>query len=143
MYNKKVNKSNKSHLKSLKLCYTTIGGEKMTDKQEIAINTFIKTGDSFNSLLKAGYKESFAKKHCNSFFNKAEITEYIENTLEKKATGDSNVPAEIASYLTRVMRGEEDDSSITQRMKAAELLCKHYADNQEVTDKPVIIRDDL
>ena len=44
-----------------------------------------------------------------------------------------------------VMRGEDDGANLTQRMKAAELLCKHYnSDSNNKNDNiPIIIKDNI
>lgn len=52
---------------------------------------------------------------------------------------------EVMAYLTQVMRGEGEEISIKDRMKAAELLARKYTcvDEKEQKDYPVVIKDDV
>ena len=120
----------------------------MNKRQEMAINFFIETGDSLNSLIKAGYSEKYAQSKENTYFNNPDIINYLDKKLNNNTqdtTPKKDIPTEIASYLTMVMRGEDDGANLTQRMKAAELLCKHYnSDNNNKNDNiPIIIKDNI
>ncbi len=120
----------------------------MNKRQEMAINFFIETGDSLNSLINAGYSEKYAQSKENTYFNNPDIINYIDKKLNNNAqdtTPKKDIPTEIASYLTMVMRGEDDGANLTQRMKAAELLCKHYnSDSNNKNDNiPIIIKDNI
>lgn len=115
----------------------------LNKKQKIAANYYIKTKNKYESLLKAGYSEKYANK-CDLFFEKEKIKEYIRKEETSQKPDPTN---EIISYLTKVMRGEETDATATQRIKAAEMLSKHYGLDKEKQkeDKviPVIIYDDI
>lgn len=122
----------------------------MNSRQETAIKLFIETGDSFNSLINAGYSKKYAQNKKDTYFNNPDIIDYINkkinnNNIQSNSLEQKDIPTEIASYLTMVMRGEDDGSNLTQRMKAAELLCKHYNnDTKDTKDNvPIIIKDNI
>lgn len=136
----------------------------MTDRQKKAADLFAEGSDGYTALVNAGYSEKYAKAY-NSFFNKNEIREYIEQRIMEKSCG--NQSDEVIQYLFRVMRGEEKETELvkgknekgeavydavespmsgTLRMKAAELLCKRYGlykEKPEGIGSSVVIREDM
>ena len=110
----------------------------LNNKQKMAADIYIETGDKALALKKAGYKQT-----SEYIFNNDEMNKYINRVKEDKI----NPTNEIISYLTKVMRGEEADATATQRIKAAEMLSKHYGldkeRKKEETALPVVIYDDI
>lgn len=110
----------------------------LNKKQKIAADIYIETGNRELALEKAGYNKKSAY-----IFDNDKMQEYISKKKEDK----NNPTGEIISYLTKVMRGEEADATATQRIKAAEMLSKHYGLDKEKQkeDKtvPVVIYDDI
>ena len=124
----------------------------MNDRQKNAADIFIETGDGRQALKDAGYSDDYAKKY-KSFFEKEDVQAYIKEKIRPAVTDEETPDSpseEIIDYLKRVMRGEEDTNS-TQRMKAAEILCRHYGinkenkteDDEEEIPRPVVICDDV
>ncbi len=124
----------------------------MNNRQKKAADIFIVTGDGRQALKKAGYSDDYAKKY-KAFFEKEDVQAYIKGKIRPIVTDEEeNSPSEeIIEYLKRVMRGDEDTNP-TQRMKAAEILCRHYGINKEnktengeeaEMPRPVVICDDV
>ncbi|MDO4300363.1 MAG: terminase small subunit [Clostridia bacterium] len=118
----------------------------MNTRQKAAADYYLETGDGYTALIKAGYSKGYAKNYI-TFFKKQSIQKYLSKILESEKTNkDTPLLNEIVDYLTGVMRGE-DDSSSSQRMKAAELLYKLHGLNKEnsaeANDSPVVICDNI
>lgn len=121
----------------------------MNDRQKKATDIFLCTGDGKGALIEAGYSEKFAKRY-ESFFEKEEMQSYIKERISPVVVEADSPSDEIIEYLKKVMRGEEDTNP-TQRMKAAEILCRHYGLNKENKDdasdediqRPVVIYEDI
>ena len=124
----------------------------MNERQKKAADIFINTGDGKQALKEAGYSDCYVKKY-RTFFEKEDIQAYINDKITPDVSEDKECEdpyEEIISYLKKVMRGEED-SNPTQRMKAAEILCRHYGINKENKSDaeeteipfPIVIHDDV
>ncbi len=124
----------------------------MNERQIKAADIFIATADGRQALKDAGYSDDYAKKY-KSFFEKEDVQAYIKEKIRPAVTDETEPDSpseEIIDYLKRVMRGEEDTNS-TQRMKAAEILCRHYGINkeskmdidEEEIPRPIVICDDV
>jgi phage terminase small subunit len=141
---------------------------KLNLKQQAFVDEYIKTGTAYQSAIKAGYSEKYAKSSSHKLLEnvgiKAEIDKRMEK-LKKDAIADQD---EILQYLTSVLRGEVTDqelipiqvgrgqmdveelekrSDTNARTKAAELLGKRYmmwTDKQQIeTTATVQFNDDI
>lgn len=124
----------------------------MNERQRRFAEYYIETLNAYESAIRAGYSERYAKAQSYKLLDNVGIKEHIEkrfNKLEEERVAKSN---EVLKYLTSLMRGEETeqaliglgggeqnitniDVSARERLKAAELLGKRYAlftDKQEV-----------
>lgn len=119
----------------------------MTEKQKRAADNFIETGDGIRALIKAGYSESYAKRFHKKFFEGSDTKKYITDKIKPVVVKNDTPSDEIIGYLTKVMRGEDEEMNSTQRMKAAELLWKYYSTNKECTKdidiRPIVIYEDI
>lgn len=141
---------------------------KLNLKQQAFVDEYIKTGTAYQSAIRAGYSEKYAKSSSHKLLEnvgiKAEIDKRMEK-LKKDAIADQD---EILQYLTSVLRGEITDqelipigigrgemeveslekrSDTNARTKAAELLGKRYmmwTDKQQIeTTATVQFNDDI
>lgn len=120
---------------------------RLSSKQQIFADEYIKSGNAFQSAIRAGYSKNYANKNISKLLGNVGVKTYINNRMEelkKKAIADQD---EILQYLTSVMRGEITDqelipiqvgrgemeveelekrSDTNARTKAAELLGKRY-----------------
>ncbi len=117
---------------------------KLTPKQKIFCNEYIKDFNSESAAVRAGYDEKKAKFYGDKNLHKTEIKAYIDYILAKQKTENQSHSVqknfndianadEVMKYLTDIMRGDAEnifgDNLITpkDRIKAAELLGKRYS----------------
>ncbi|MBU6112535.1 MULTISPECIES: terminase small subunit [Mammaliicoccus] len=129
---------------------------KLTRKQEMFANEYIRTGNAYQSAVNAGYSHNYAKGNVVKLLENVSVKSYIDARLEELRKESIAEQDEILQYLTSVMRGKEQDeelmlvptgdfmseverhekrADIVARTKAAELLGKRYAmwtEKQEV-----------
>ena len=103
----------------------------LTDKQLLFATEYIKTANATQAALKAGYSENSARQQGSRLLSNANVSQYIQQHMERKNKSTIATADEVLEYLTKVMNGEEKDAfgldaSITDRTKAAELLGKRH-----------------
>lgn len=104
----------------------------LTQKQKRFCEEYIKTANASASAVAAGYSKKTAGAIGAENLKKPQIAAYIKKRIdEQDATlvADSN---EILKFYTAVMRGDVKDqfgldSSLTDRLKAADSLAKRLA----------------
>lgn len=121
--------------------------EKMTRRQQLFCEEYIKDPNATQAAIKAGYAQKYAHTNASKLLQITTIKEYIKKRMEEKdkeLIADQN---EILKYLTSVLRGETDSEIVViisegegksfakrmkkapdekERLKAAELLGKRY-----------------
>lgn len=105
----------------------------LTEKQKRFADYYIETGNIYQSALKAGYSENYAKSDACKILENPSVSSYIAErmkpTEEKRiATGD-----EVMEFFTAIMRGEIRDAfdlppSLADRKDAAKELAKRTVD---------------
>lgn len=133
----------------------------MNERQKRFADEYIRTANKYQSAVRAGYSEKYAKTNAHKLLENTRVKDYVEarfKELEKQSIAEQD---EVLQYLTAVMRGEQEDeenivvpkgdyvsdvekhtkkADTAQRTKAAELLGKRYAiftDKQEVTQRNI------
>lgn len=104
----------------------------LTQKQKRFCEEYIKTANASASAVAAGYSRKTAGAIGAENLKKPKIAAYIKKRIEDQdaaMVADSN---EILKFYTAVMRGEVKDqfgldSSLTDRLKAADSLAKRLA----------------
>lgn len=112
---------------------------KLTVKQKRFADEYIISGNIYQSLVKAGYSENYAKSDGCKILDNPSVKAYIDDRMadfEREAIASQE---EVLSYLTSVMRGEQTEQVMVNggevvdvavgakdRIKAAELLGKRY-----------------
>lgn len=129
---------------------------KLTRKQQMFADEYIRTGNAYQSAVSAGYSHNYAKGNIVKLLENVSVKSYIDARLEELKKESIAEQDEILQYLTSVMRGNMTDeelmlvptgdfmseverhekrADIVARTKAAELLGKRYAmwtEKQEV-----------
>ncbi|MDW4477338.1 terminase small subunit [Staphylococcus saprophyticus] len=135
----------------------------MNERQKRFADEYIRTANAYQSAIRAGYSDMYAKNNSHKLLENKGIKAYVEarfKELEKQTIAQQD---EVLQYLTAVMRGEQEDeenivvnkgdfisdvekhtkkADTAQRTKAAELLGKRYAiftDKQEITQRNIDI----
>lgn len=104
---------------------------KLTEKERIFADEYIKTTNATQSAITAGYSEKTARSKGSQLLTKINVRQYIEAVMNERSKDTIATADEVLEYLTSVVRGEEKDAfgldvSIADRTKAAELLGKRY-----------------
>lgn len=104
---------------------------KLTEKERIFADEYIKTTNATQSAITAGYSEKTARSKGSQLLTKVNVRQYIDAVMNERSKNAIATADEVLQYLTRVMTGEEKDAfgldvSVSDRTKAAELLGKRY-----------------
>lgn len=104
---------------------------KLTEKERIFADEYIKTTNATQSAIKAGYAENSASVTGSKMLRKPKVRQYIDEVMHERSKNTIATADEVLQYLTRVMNGEEKDAfgldvSVNDRTKAAELLGKRH-----------------
>ena len=104
---------------------------KLTEKERIFADEYIKTTNATQSAIKAGYAENSASVTGSKMLRKPKVRQYINEVMSERSKNTIATADEVLQYLTRVMNGEEKDAfgldvSVNDRTKAAELLGKRH-----------------
>ena len=118
---------------------------KLTLKQQRFADEYIISGNIYNSLIKAGYSENYAKADGCKILENPSVKNYIDEKLKELSDKKVANQQEVLEYLTSVMRGESNSEVVViegqgegisrakpmqkapderERLKAAELLGK-------------------
>lgn len=95
---------------------------KLNPKQQAFADEYIATGNVFQSAIKAGYSDSYARTHAYKLLDNARISEYIKNAQEQAKHEAIATVTERKLILTSIMQDEEKRDG--DRLKAIEVLNK-------------------
>lgn len=99
----------------------------MTPKQQKFCDEYLISGNATDAARKAGYSAKTAGVIGNENLKKPVIRAYISEAHHVLHSAKVAQKEEIMEYLTRVMQGKEEGAKVSDSIKAAELLGKHYA----------------
>lgn len=105
--------------------------QKLTKKERIFADEYVKTTNGTQSAITAGYSEKTARSKGSQLLTKINVRQYIAAVMNERSKDTIATADEVLEYLTRVVRGEEKDAfgldvSVTDKTKAAELLGKRH-----------------
>jgi phage terminase small subunit len=105
--------------------------QKLTKKERIFADEYVKTTNGTQSAITAGYSEKTARSKGSQLLTKINVRQYIDAIMNERSKNTIATADEVLEYLTSVVRGEEKDAfgldvSVADRTKAAELLGKRY-----------------
>ncbi len=105
--------------------------QKLTKKERIFADEYVKTTNGTQSAITAGYSEKTARSKGSQLLTKINVRQYIEAVMNERSKDTIATADEVLEYLTRVVRGEEKDAfgldvSVADKTKAAELLGKRH-----------------
>ena len=116
---------------------------KLNDKQKAFADYYIESLNAYESAIKAGYSESYAKSQSYKLLENVGIKNYIDERMASKDDYRIASQDEILQILTDIARGITEEEvvqfsqlgeelrttrkpTIKDRMKASELLGKRY-----------------
>lgn len=82
---------------------------KLTQKQCLFADEYIKSGNAMQSAIKAGYSEKYAKSSSAKMLENVGIKSYIDAKMAEIESHKIADAKEVLQYLTRVLRGEETE----------------------------------
>ncbi|MDC2838288.1 terminase small subunit [Limosilactobacillus mucosae] len=85
---------------------------KLTQKQRLFADEYIKSGNATQSYIKAGYRvksEKVAGVNANRMLKNARVKSYIDARMAEIESHKIADAKEVLQYLTRVLRGEETE----------------------------------
>ena len=120
---------------------------KLNIKQKAFADYFIETGNAYQSAIKAGYSESYAKGNVIKLLENESVKTYIKEKMKEIESDRIAKAEEVLAFLSASLRGEvleevvstesidgmvkpvilKKQLSAKDRIKAAELLGKRYA----------------
>lgn len=134
----------------------------LNQRQKMFADEYLVTGNVYQSAIKAGYSENYAKGNSIRLLENESVRKYLEERLKEIESRKIADAAEVMRYLTSVMRNEtkeevpvvtalgvemvKKDTSIKDRNKAAEMLAKRFGiltDKVSLEIAPVVIKDDV
>jgi phage terminase small subunit len=116
---------------------------KLNEKQKAFANFYIENLNAYESAIKAGYSEKYAKSRSYELLENVGIKKYIEDIMASKSSDRIASQDEILEGLTRIARGIEEEEVVTitqlgevvrtertptnkDKLRAWELLGKRY-----------------
>lgn len=116
---------------------------KLNEKQKAFANYYIESLNAYESAIRAGYSEAYAKSQSYKLLENVGIKSYIDERMESKDNYRIASQDEILQILTDIARGITEEEivqfsqlgeelrttrkpTIKDRMKASELLGKRY-----------------
>ena len=120
---------------------------KLNIKQKAFADYFIETGNAYQSAIKAGYSENYAKGNVIKLLENESVKAYIDERMKQIESDRIAKAEEVLAFLSSSLRGEVLEEVVTtetvdgmikpvilkkqlsakDRIKAAELLGKRYA----------------
>ena len=105
--------------------------QKLTKKERIFADEYVKTTNGTQSAITAGYSEKTARSKGSQLLTKINVRQYTDAVMNERSKDTIATADEVLEYLTRVVRGEEKDAfgldvSVADKTKAAELLGKRH-----------------
>ena len=91
-------------------------------KQQAFADYYIQTGNAYQSAVKAGYSDNYAKGNVVKLLENVSVQEYIikrNEELESQKIADIK---EVKEFWTEVLRKE--DAELKDRLKASEYIAK-------------------
>lgn len=96
--------------------------KKLTLKQKMFCEHYVKSGNATEAALKAGYKESFAKNRIHTMMKDVGICGYIEELNKEVKNARIADITEIKEFWSNIVRNE--NHKMPDRIKASELIAK-------------------
>ena len=120
---------------------------KLNDRQKAFADYYIESLNAFESAIRAGYSENYAKSRSYELLENVGIKNYIEERMKEIESDRIAKAEEVLAFLSASLRGEvleevvstesiegmikpvilKKQLSAKDRIKAAELLGKRYA----------------
>ncbi|MBC8743106.1 terminase small subunit [Lactobacillus sp. Marseille-P7033] len=85
---------------------------KLTQKQRLFADEYIKSGNAMQSAIKAGYSEKYAKSSSAKMLENVGIKSYIDAKMAEIESHKIADSKEVLEFYTRVLRKEETEEVV-------------------------------
>ena len=114
---------------------------KLTAKQRLFCDEYIKSGNAKDAALKAGYSPKTAYSIGNENLNKPELKSYIDAKMAEIESHKIADAKEVLEFYTRVLRGEEtEEVPIATSNKVFTITQKPSIQNKIAVSKEILKR---
>lgn len=101
--------------------------KKLTPKQKAFADEYIKSGNAYQSAIKAGYSENYSKGNAIKLLENVSVKSYIDAKMAEIESHKIADAKEVLEFYTSVMRGEQKETVFVQAGKG-------YAKEQKEAD---------
>lgn len=101
--------------------------KKLTPKQKAFADEYIKSGNAYQSAIKAGYSENYSKGNAIKLLENVSVKSYIDAKMAEIESHKIADAKEVLEFYTAVMRGEQKETVFVQAGKG-------YAKEQKEAD---------
>ena len=113
---------------------------KLTIREEKFVAYYIESGDAQKAVKKAGFRTTSPLAYSRKLLKKPKIQAELKKQMSELKNECFASGEEIRIFLTHVMRGEIKDqfgldSTIADRLKAADALAKRIIDMEAIANK--------
>lgn len=88
--------------------------KKLTPKQKAFADEYIKSGNAYQSAIKAGYSENYSKGNAIKLLENVSIKSYIDAKMAEIESHKIADAKEVLEFYTSVMRGEKKETVFIQ-----------------------------
>lgn len=87
---------------------------KLTPKQQLFADEYIKSGNAYQSAIRAGYSEQYARSHIDKLSENVGVKSYIDAKMAEIESHKIADAKEVLEFYTSVMRGEKKETVFIQ-----------------------------
>lgn len=84
----------------------------LTKKMRDFADAYLETGNTYQSAIRAGYSEAYAKGNSKYLLENERVKAYMESVLEKVQSARVATVQEVMEYLTRGLRQELEEEVV-------------------------------
>lgn len=88
--------------------------KKLTPKQKAFADEYIKSGNAYQSAIKAGYSKQYARSHIDKLSENVGVKSYIDAKMAEIESHKIADAKEVLEFYTSVMRGEKKETVFIQ-----------------------------
>lgn len=127
--------------------------KKLTPKQKAFADEYIKSGNAYQSAIKAGYSENYSKGNAIKLLENVSVKSYIDAKMAEIESHKIADAKEVLEFYTAVMRGElketvfvtfadgyaqeEKEPDYKTRLSAAREIMKRYPTSDPYIDHKI------
>ena len=97
----------------------------LTPRQLMFADEYVASGNAYQSAIKAGYSENYAKGNVIKLLENVSVKSYLKSVADKLQSEKIADMREVKEYWTKTMRNEEEETR--ERTKASELIARTNA----------------